>query len=134
MRTARHKAAQERTASARVARLEAAPDEMPAFKAAKKTSERQKARLSSTDPQARVMKMPDGGYRPTYNWQFGVELSNFAITGVEVVNTGSDKAQMEPMVEQVLEGASKLSDNWLTVIIGVDECFLCPFVGSIRSI
>ena len=50
VRTARQKAAQERAASARVARLEAALDEMPAFKAAKKASERQKARLSSTDP------------------------------------------------------------------------------------
>ena len=133
VRTARQKAAQERATSARVARLEAALDEIPAFKAAKKASEGQKARLSSTDPQARVMKMPDGGYRPAYNWQFGVELSNFAITGVEVVNTGSDKAQMEPMVEQVLERTRKLPDNWLidagfvklTAIAALDEQGIC---------
>ena len=133
VRTARQKAAQERATSARVARLEAALDEMPAFKAAKKASEGQKARLSSTDPQARVMKMPDGGYRPAYKWQFGVELSNFAITGVEVVNTGSDEAQMEPMVEQVLERTRKLPDNWLidagfvklTTIAALDEQGIC---------
>ena len=136
VRTAGQKAAQERTASARVARLEAALDEMPAFKAAKKASERQKARLSRTDTQAQVMKMPDGGYRPAYNWQFGVELlSNFAITGVEVVNTGSDKAQMEPMVEQVLERTPKLPDNWLidggfvklTANAALDEQGICVF-------
>ena len=101
-RTARQKAAQERAAGERVERLEAALDEMPAARAAKKAADRDKARVSSTDPEARVMKMPDGGYRPAYNWQFGLELSNFTagysvlrvITGVDVVNTGSDKAQI----------------------------------------
>jgi len=112
-RTAAQKAAQERAAREGVERLEAALAEMPAVKAAKKAAERDKARVSSTDPEARVMKMPDGGYRPAYNWQFSVELSNFVITGVEVVNTGSDKAQMEPMVEQVLKRTDQLPENWL---------------------
>lgn len=113
MRTARQKAAQERAARERIERLEAALEEMPAAKAAKKASEKEKARVSSTDPEARVMKMPDGGYRPAYNWQFSIELSHFVITGVDVVNTGSDKAQMEPMVEQVETRTDQLPDNWL---------------------
>ena len=112
-RTARQKAAQERAARERDERLEAALDEMPAARAAKKAADRDKARVSSTDPEARVMKMPDGGYRPAYNWQFGLELSNFVITGVEVVNTGSDKAQMEPMIEQVIKRTSRVPKNWL---------------------
>jgi len=112
-RTAAQKAAQERAAGERVARLEAALTEMPAARAAKKPEERDKARVSSTDPEARVMKMPDGGYRPAYNWQFSVELSNFVITGVEVTNIGSDKAQMEPMVEQVVQRTGQLPKNWL---------------------
>jgi transposase len=112
-RTEVQKAAQERAASERVERLTAALEEMPAARAAKKREERDKARVSSTDPEARVMKMPDGGYRPAYNWQFGVELSNFVITGVEVVNTGSDKAQMEPLVKQVVKRTQHLPKNWL---------------------
>jgi transposase len=112
-RTAAQKAAQERAARERVARLEAALEEMPAARAAKKPEERDKARVSSTDPEARVMKMPDGGYRPAYNWQFSVELTNFVITGVDVTNIGSDKAQMEPMVEQVVERTDQLLKNWL---------------------
>jgi transposase len=88
-------------------------EEMPAARAAKKPEERDKARVSSTDPEARVMKMPDGGYRPAYNWQFSVELTNFVITGVDVTNIGSDKAQMEPMVEQVVERTDQLLKNWL---------------------
>jgi len=86
---------------------------MPAARAAKKPKERDKARVSSTDLEARVMKMPDGGYRPAYNWQFSVELSHFVITGVDVVNTGSDKAQMEPMVKQVVKRTQQLPKNWL---------------------
>jgi hypothetical protein len=112
-RTAGQKAAQERAARERVARLEVALEEMPAARAAKKPAEKHKARVSSTDPEARVMKMPDGGYRPAYNWQFSVELSNFVITGVDVVNIGSDKAQMEPMVKQVVERTGQLPENWL---------------------
>lgn len=112
-RTAGQKAAQERAATERVARLQAALDEMPAARAAKKPDEQDKARVSSTDPEARVMKTPDGGYRPAYNWQFSVELSNFAITGVDVTNIGSDKAQMEPMVEQVVERTGQLPKKWL---------------------
>ena len=112
-RTTRQKAAQERAARERVERLEAALDEMPAARAAKKAADRDKARVSSTDPEARVMKMPDGGYRPAYNWQFGLELSNFVITGVDVVNTGSDKAQMEPMVKQVIRRTGQIPKNWL---------------------
>jgi len=112
-RTAGQKAAQERAARERVARLEAALDEMPAARAAKKPEDQDKARVSSTDPEARVMKMADGGYRPAYNWQFSVELSNLVITGVEVVNIGSDKAQMEPMVSQVVKRTGQLPKNWL---------------------
>jgi transposase len=112
-RTAGQKAAQERAAREHEARLEAALEEMPAARAAKKPEEQDKARVSSTDPEARVMKMPDGGYRPAYNWQFSVELSNFVITGVDVTNIGSDKAQMEPMVEQVVKRTDQLPKNWL---------------------
>ena len=112
-RTAVQRAAQERAARERVERLEAALDKMPAARAAKKAADRDKARVSSTDSESRVMKMPDGGFRPAYNWQFSVELSNFVITGVDVVTKGSDKAQMEPMLKQVVKRTHQLPKNWL---------------------
>ena len=112
-RTAVQRAAQERAARERVDRLEAALDKMPAARAAKKAADRDKARVSSTDSESRVMKMPDGGFRPAYNWQFSVELSNFVITGVDVVTKGSDKAQMEPMLKQVVKRTHQLPKNWL---------------------
>ena len=57
-------------------------------------------RASTTDPQARVMKMADGGYRPAYNVQYATDTATQIITGVGVGNVGSDQGQMGPMVQQ----------------------------------
>src|SRR5262249_56482423 len=59
------------------------------------------ARVSSTDPEATVMKMPDGGYRPAYNVQFSTACRGQVIVGVEVVPEGSDQGQLPPMLDQI---------------------------------
>jgi len=70
---------------------------------ASKPDEAQKAeaRVSSTDPEARVMKMGDGGYRPAYNLQFAADTASGVVVGVEVTNKGSDMGELVPMVAQV---------------------------------
>lgn len=57
-------------------------------------------RVSTTDAQARVMKMADGGFRPAYNVQVATATDTQIIVGVEVV-TSSDAGQMAPMVQQL---------------------------------
>jgi transposase len=57
-------------------------------------------RGSTTDPEARVMKMADGGFRPALNVQFATDTKSQIITAVDVSNSGSDMGQMGPMVEQ----------------------------------
>jgi len=111
--SAGQKAARERAAREKVVRYETALAEMPAVKAVKKKEDRDKARVSTTDPLCRVMKMADGGYRPAYNWQFAVETRHLIITGVDVVNTGSDKGQMLPMLAQIKQRHQRLPQNWL---------------------
>jgi transposase len=63
------------------------------------------ARGSTTDAEARVMKMADGGFRPGFNVQFGVVGDKMGgprtIVGVQVTNVGSDLGSVVPMVEQV---------------------------------
>jgi transposase len=54
-------------------------------------------RASTTDPQARVMKMADGGFRPAYNVQFAGDTRSGAVAGVAVDNSGSDMGKMAPM-------------------------------------
>ncbi len=111
--TAREQAARERAARERVERLEAALAELPAAQAAKPVAERGEARVSSTDPEARVMKMPDGGFRPAYNIQFATDTAHLVIAGVDVTNAGSDKAEMDPMLEQVEQRCDQLPADWL---------------------
>jgi transposase len=99
--TARRAAAQERAAAEKLARVEAALAELPRVEAAKKRNGTKSApRTSTTDPDARVMKMMDGGYRPAYNVQFATDVDGQAIVGVHVTN-GSEQAELVPMLEQV---------------------------------
>ena len=58
-------------------------------------------RASTTDAQARVMKMADGGFRPAYNVQFASDTKSGAIAGVSVDNVGSDMGQMAPMNDAI---------------------------------
>lgn len=107
----RERAARERAARERAERVEAALRELPAVQAAKERQQRTKskaertkineARVSTTDPEVRVMKMPDGGYRPAYNVQFATDVGSGVIVGVSVVNEGNDAGQAETMEAQV---------------------------------
>jgi transposase len=54
-------------------------------------------RASSTDAEARVMKMADGGFRPAYNVQFAADTESTAIAGLSVDAIGSDMGKLEPM-------------------------------------
>ena len=63
-------------------------------------AKRTEPRASSTDPEARVMKMADGGFRPAYNVQFATTTDSQVIVGVEVCNSGSDLGQLAPMLDQ----------------------------------
>lgn len=110
---ARTQAAQDRAAAERVARLEAALAELPAAQAAKPADKQAEARVSTTDPAARVMKMADGGFRPAYNFEFATDTAHRVIVGVDVTNAGSDKAEMAPMIPQEQARCAQLPDDWL---------------------
>jgi transposase len=102
--TARHAATMARVAQDRLARLEHALAELPDVAAIKKQSGAKDAtpRVSTTDPDARVMKMPDGGFRPAFNIQLATTTDAArAIVGVSVTNRGSDQGQATPMLQQI---------------------------------
>lgn len=102
--TARRRAAQDRQT-----RLEQALAQLPSAREAKKTEEKKaEARVSSTDPEARVMKMGDGGFRPAYNVQFATDTASQVIVGVAVTNVGSDQGELPPMLDRIQERTGKL--------------------------
>jgi transposase len=61
------------------------------------------ARASTTDPEARTMKFPDGGYRPGYNVQFSTDTESGIVVGVDVTNHGTDQDELPPMLKQLEE-------------------------------
>jgi hypothetical protein len=119
----RQEKARERAARERVERIEQAVAFLPEAQAIKEVqrkrapkAERDKVtepRLSTTDPEARVMKMPDGGYRPAYNPQFATDGVHGVIVGVAVTNSGTDAHQAPAMVEQIERRTGKKPKDYL---------------------
>lgn len=93
--------ARERAARERHERIRRALQRMPEMEAKKKADERAQARVSTTDPEATVMKMADGGFRPAYNVEFSAATGSQVIVAVAVTTSGTDMGQMAPLVEQV---------------------------------
>lgn len=107
-------AARERAARERQERIEQALKELPEVRAAKKTAEeRQNARVSTTDPEARVMKMADGGFRPAFNVELATDTKSQVIVGVDVINRGTDMDQASPMLAKIKERAEKTPHDYL---------------------
>ncbi|MHC5044899.1 MAG: IS1182 family transposase [Planctomycetota bacterium] len=65
------------------------------------SEEPREPRASTTDPEARVMRFADGGYRPGVNMQLAATVGSQVIVGVDVSNSGSDYGHLEPMLQQL---------------------------------
>ncbi len=92
----------ERAAKARAAleRLEAerarrAPRRTP------RTRRRSRARASTTDPEARCMRFPDGAVRPAYNAQIAAAPKEGIIVSIEVTDRRNDAGLAGPMVDDI---------------------------------
>ena len=103
----REAAARNRVARERQEKIEQALRRLPKLEEAKaRQNERSKkkvkeARVSMTDPEATIMKMPNGGYNPAYNAQFCTDTESQVIVGVDMLMEGTDHGQLTPMLEQV---------------------------------
>lgn len=103
MPSAPQREAQRRAAEERLEHVQQALQRLPEMEAKKKPADKSEARVSTTDPEATVMKMGDGGFRPAYNIQYSTTTDKQIIVGVEVVTTGSDQGQLPPMLDQIEE-------------------------------
>jgi transposase len=102
--------ARERAARERLERVTAALENMAELEAERtrraKTNKNQvekqgAPRASTTDPEARVMKMPDGGFRPAYNCQLGTVAGGQIVVDAAIVANGSDRGLIRPMLERL---------------------------------
>jgi transposase len=83
-------------------------------------------RVSTTDPEARVMKMADGGFRPAFNAQLAVDAQTQLIAAVAITHNGSDMGQMSPMHSNILQRYAVTPEHWLadggfTKLQAIDE-------------
>ncbi|HMD97757.1 MAG TPA: IS1182 family transposase [Terriglobia bacterium] len=95
--------ARARAARERQQRLEWAQQELEKLRQSKKGEQAQEARVSETDPQARIMKQGDGGFAPSYNVQVSTDAAQGIIVGVGVSQSGSDQGQLVPALQKVEE-------------------------------
>jgi transposase len=113
---AAQQAARQRAAEDRQKRLEEAMAQLPELQKAQeqlarrssgKQKEKMRAkrppRVSTTDPEARVMKTADGGFRPAYNVQIATDVDSRVIVGVDVSNRGVDNAGQGPEMRRQVE-------------------------------
>jgi transposase len=105
----RIKSAKERAARERSERVKAAQTALAEIKRQRQEREEKRGngkkpkepRASTTDADARVMKMADGGFRPGYNVQVASVAGEQIVVAVEVGNNGSDRGLMRPMLERL---------------------------------
>jgi transposase len=91
--------AQQRAAEERVERLEAALQQVQALQAESQSG--QETRVSTTDPEARIMKQPDGGFAPSYNVQTSTAAVGKAIVSLDVTQQGNDFEQLTPAMDRI---------------------------------
>lgn len=107
--TKRQQSAQRRAARERLERLQQASEAMEDLhkRHAKRNQhksdkhKRSEPRASTTDPDARRMKMGDNGFRPAMNVQFASDVETMVIVAATVTNEGSDSTLLQPMYDNV---------------------------------
>jgi transposase len=102
------KQAQARARREQQERLEGALEELEKWQARKSPEKAKKEiRVSTSDPQARVMKHPDQGFALSYNAQISTDAAQGLIVGVAVTQEANDMAQLLPAVDRVEQRLKK---------------------------
>lgn len=99
--------ARQRAARERLSRLEKAQQELEKVRQTRTAEEKPQARVSLTDPEARIMKQNDGGFAPSYNVQLTTDAKQTVIVGVEVTQEGGDAGQLQPAMERLQQEAGR---------------------------
>jgi transposase len=120
--TRRGQAARERAArdvQARAGRARAALERLEAerksraAKHAKDEAKKKEPRASTTDPEARHMRFPDGAVRPAYNAQIAAAPKEGVIVSIEVTDRRNDAGLAGPMVDDIARRYGKTPDRLL---------------------
>jgi transposase len=106
--SAKAKQARARARREQQERLESALEELQKLQE-RKSGEKAKsgARVSTSDPQARVMHHSDGGLSLSYNAQISTDAAHGLIVGVAATQEANDSAQLLPAVDRIEQRLEK---------------------------
>lgn len=114
---ARRREAQKRAAQEKKERIERAIEEMKdlrkRYEKRNSGEKRSEPRASTTDPEARRMKMPDNGIRPAMNVQFVTDGDAQLIVLVDVTSQGSDAGLLGPMYDTLRQAYDVMPEAYL---------------------
>lgn len=122
-------------------RLENALEELQKLQAAKSGEKaKAQARVSISDPQARVMKQSDGGLGLSYNAQISTDAAYGLIVSAVVTQDANDTAQLVPAVERLEERLGKkpqqmVADGGYTTRDNIEKMAAreIDFLGSLQK-
>ncbi len=98
----RQQAARQRAARERQQRVEQALEQLEQIRQTKREDkEKQAVRVSTTEPEARIMKQADGGFAPNYNAQISTEASHKIIVGAGLSQNSSDGRELVGGVQRL---------------------------------
>jgi transposase len=103
-RAGRARAALERLAAERKAR---------AARHVKDEARKKEPRASTTDPEARSMRFPDGAIRPAYNAQIAAAPKEGIIVSIDVTDRRNDAGLAAPMVDDIARRYGRTPDKLL---------------------
>jgi transposase len=138
----RREAARERTARELLERMQQAAEELGKVREGKAgAKEMEQARVSLTEPEARIMKHGDGGLAPSYNVQLSTDAAHKVIVGVELTQSASDSGSLAPAMDEVRNMAGRypeaaVADGGFTnqESIAKMEARGVPFYGSLSTV
>lgn len=107
----RRGAARERAAREMGEKMKRAAEELIKIRKGKRSEkEKEEARVSLTEPEARIMKHGDGSIAPSYNVQLSTDSAHKVIVGVEVTQCSSDSGGLAPAMDEVREVMGRYPD------------------------
>ena len=113
--SARQVAARQRAAREREQRLELALKELDKIRESKSGAEQKEcARASITEPEARIMKQSNGGYGPSYNVQLSTDSAHKIIVGVGASQGASDYGELPGAVDRVEQNMGRQPEQMVT--------------------
>jgi len=110
--SARVRRARQRAVREKKERLEMALEQLNKVREGKsRKADKEKARVSQTDPEARIMKQSDGGYAPSYNVQISTDAKEGIIVSAGVTQSANDQGQLDPALEQIEENFGRIPEQ-----------------------